>query len=1152
MKFLKLIFGVLLIGAALNSVAQNTIVSATVVDSDSTTWANGTWQVSFIPNPNFPSLGQYTFGGAPLAASVIAQTGSLNGSGVLSITLYDSTQITPQGSQWKLQMCPNASAPCGTYNFATAGSTQNISSGLNAGIPAPRFNAVSGSYGYVDAEAIMTIPVGGTYYNVGSSCQRLWNGSAWACLAGSGTVTSVGVSAPSYLTVAGSPVTGAGTIAISGTSEPANEVLAAPNGSAGALAPRLLTSADIPSTIASNTSGTAANLSGTPALPNGTTATTQTVGDNTLKVATDAFVIMNAGSGGGGISGATVNQHVVATGATTGTSSPNPIVITSNTTGSDFCAKLATGISQISGSHSIIDATGFTGVQACGSNPLSGIASGASSIEIRMPCQIINTTVPWIYTAGNGVHIIGCGEDGNSVLQATTGYTPVTSPLITFGTTAGVNSYNYLENWRLNANSLLTGTIYACLGCQEGSGARHVNFQGGNSASTTADAVICTNCDNSFWEDFVVSKAGLNHGLTFNTTGSASYESNIILKGTVNNTGSNSGLGGGLFFAGTSFMSWSDFFVVHSEGFPYGVEVGANGHISGHELDTTGSITVSTLRIDTGGTAGGVMVTGITDGGAATNLVDDESPSTPVLITTSANPFGSHSGIINYPILGSGSGSIGGSATIGFLPKMVTNTTTIGSSLCDEGITTANTFTCTDTAGAVFGGPVTAGGTTGNAAVLELPGNTTAPATIANSFGIVGPNSASFTGFHWQAPTATNGSAGIIHVAANVSGLSQLSVSPISLTADVSGLLSVANGGTGTASPGIVAGTNVTVSGTWPNQTVNSSGSGGGLPTGTTGQTVYYAAGGTTGTATSAITINSASAGSTIGLNGNPINTYAYPATNPTISGSCTSALTTCTLSSITGIPTTGGVLLFGGDGGGTQEFVLYTGVSGATITGMTRGYEGTTAATQPNGTKVEVVTEQGFTSASTLPLWFTLSNIGTFYGADAGHINNADFNSPNPLFYAQMFVSPDYSFGSGNPQMTLSSGNFSLQTSGGTVFGLVSNTTGSVGLAQFPGYESAKGTKFTASGCTNGTTLGGSSAGKMTLGANTCTVTITMGGATVLTANTGWSCHANDETTAAGNTGLYFSANTTTTATLTVPATAGTTDVIDFSCEAF
>ena len=48
------------------------------------------------------------------------------------------------------------------------------------------------------------------------------------------------------------------------------------------------------------------------------------------------------------------------------------------------------------------------------------------------------------------------------------------------------------------------------------------------------------------------------------------------------------------------------------------------------------------------------------------------------------------------------------------------------------------------------------------------------------------------------------------------------------LTTGVTGLLPVANGGTGTATPSLVAGTNVTITGSWPNQTINSSGGGGG------------------------------------------------------------------------------------------------------------------------------------------------------------------------------------------------------------------------------------------------------------------------------------------------------------------------------------
>ncbi len=58
-------------------------------------------------------------------------------------------------------------------------------------------------------------------------------------------------------------------------------------------------------------------------------------------------------------------------------------------------------------------------------------------------------------------------------------------------------------------------------------------------------------------------------------------------------------------------------------------------------------------------------------------------------------------------------------------------------------------------------------------------------------------------------------------VATNLTGLP--------LTTGVTGTLPVANGGTGTASPGLVAGSNITITGTWPNQTVASTGGGSGL-----------------------------------------------------------------------------------------------------------------------------------------------------------------------------------------------------------------------------------------------------------------------------------------------------------------------------------
>ena len=100
-------------------------------------------------------------------------------------------------------------------------------------------------------------------------------------------------------------------------------------------------------------------------------------------------------------------------------------------------------------------------------------------------------------------------------------------------------------------------------------------------------------------------------------------------------------------------------------------------------------------------------------------------------------------------------------------------------------------------------------------------------------------------------------------------------------------------------------------------------------------------------------------------------------------------------------------------------------------------------------------------------------------------------------------------------------------------------------GLTYANGYQS-NGTTFTASGCSNSSLAGGSTAGKFKSGTSgTCTVTITMGAS--LTAANGWSCHANDETNA--NT-IRETGYSTTTATLS--GTTTSSDVIDFACVGF
>jgi hypothetical protein len=166
--------------------------------------------------------------------------------------------------------------------------------------------------------------------------------------------------------------------------------------------------------------------------------------------------------------------------------------------------------------------------------------------------------------------------------------------------------------------------------------------------------------------------------------------------------------------------------------------------------------------------------------------------------------------------------------------------------------------------------------------------------------------------------------------------------------ANVTGLVAVANGGTGTTTPSLVAGTNVTISGTWPNQTINSTGGGGG------GGTV-------TSVAVSAPSLFTVS-GSPITSSGTIALTYsgtALPVANGG-TGTSTPSLVAGTNVTITGtwpnqtINSTGG-----GGGGGTVTSVglsapaLFT-VSGSPVTAsgtLSLTYSGTALPIANGGT---------------------------------------------------------------------------------------------------------------------------------------------------------------------------------------------------------
>lgn len=77
-------------------------------------------------------------------------------------------------------------------------------------------------------------------------------------------------------------------------------------------------------------------------------------------------------------------------------------------------------------------------------------------------------------------------------------------------------------------------------------------------------------------------------------------------------------------------------------------------------------------------------------------------------------------------------------------------------------------------------------------------------------------------------PTATTPLTGAELVPIVQSGVTKQTTATAIFTA---GVLPVVNGGTGTATPALVPGTNVTITGTWPNQTINSTSGGFGTVT---------------------------------------------------------------------------------------------------------------------------------------------------------------------------------------------------------------------------------------------------------------------------------------------------------------------------------
>ena len=182
-----------------------------------------------------------------------------------------------------------------------------------------------------------------------------------------GTVTSVGLSLPSFITVSNSPVTTTGTLTGALATQTANTVFAGPTtGAAAAPTFRSLVAADIP-TLNQNTTGTAAGLSATLAIGSGGT------GQTTATAAFNALAPSQTGNSGKYLTTDGTNASWAAsTGIPTGALFPYA------------GATAPTGYLLCDGSS--ISSTNYLALHAVLSNTYGGSAyTGASGLSFNLP-----------------------------------------------------------------------------------------------------------------------------------------------------------------------------------------------------------------------------------------------------------------------------------------------------------------------------------------------------------------------------------------------------------------------------------------------------------------------------------------------------------------------------------------------------------------------------------------------------------------------------------------------------------------------------------------------------------------------------------------------------------------------------------------------